>query len=519
VLRPVAAHVALLVTFALVSTVADARVPASCGARKRQAIGRTCQRILEARARLHPGTDVVYVGLDTTLTEELARGWIRAERAGDAPCTVTTAPAAEAAAMLQRDAVLLEPTVTRAACRRRLLRLAGRACRALLRVAGDGAHATAAQRAAVGRVHARFAARWRAARCAGADDGVTVARALGRLAAGAAASAMTWPLHALAPEGVSIGTAVEPRPLADDPLYAATLVREFDSLTPENAMKWSSIHPEPERWDFAPADALVEFAERQGLRVRGTSLFWRYQLPRYVAALTDPSAARALLANHIAVLVGRYAGRVARWDVVNEPLTFSGRSWFTDGLDDNVMLRLLGPGYIAEALALAHAADPTARLYLNEVLVEFPGPKQDRFFRLVSDLLAAGAPLHGVGLQGHFGVFTPPVAPHHLEAAVRRFAALGLEVELTEIDVAISSGRGDLTARLAKQRDDYREIVNACLAVRGCRGITTWGISDRDSWIRVFGFEDHVLLFDDAFAAKPAYFGVRAALLDRRYAP
>ena len=153
---------------------------------------------------------------------------------------------------------------------------------------------------------------------------------------------------------------------------------------------------------------------------------------------------------------------------------------------------------------------------MNENGIEVPGPRQDRFFTLVQELLAAGAPLDGVGFQAHLGLIPIGQYPDAatIETSLRRFADLGLEVELTELDVTLLARAGDLPTRLAFQGDYYRDVVEACTRVPACTGITLWGLADRYSWLRTFfGVMDWPLPFDDDWRRKPAYFGMRAALV------
>ncbi|MFQ5513239.1 MAG: endo-1,4-beta-xylanase [Myxococcota bacterium] len=312
--------------------------------------------------------------------------------------------------------------------------------------------------------------------------------------------------------GVLVGAAAEPAWIASDPEYGPVLAREFSSLTAENKMKWRDIHPAPGVYAFGPADALVEFAEAHGMAVRGHNLIWEQELidstPEYVTSITDPNALRALMTEHIETVVGHYRGRIDSWDVVNEPLTpFSGTELYP-----NVFYRLLGPGYIAEALEIAHAADPDAKLFINEVLIERQGARFDALLALVRDLLNAGAPLHGVGIQGHF--FAAPDSAQ-LESNIRALAGLGLAVEITELDVVLRAGESR-SAQLEQQRSDYFDIVRACMAVSACRRVTTWGFTDRDTWIDDFfgpGFDP--LPLGESYERKPAYFGFRDALLTR----
>jgi endo-1,4-beta-xylanase len=259
----------------------------------------------------------------------------------------------------------------------------------------------------------------------------------------------------------------------------------------------------------------MAIAETSDLRARGHPLIWgRLALPAYVNAITDAGELRALMRTHIETVVGRYRGRMAQYDVVNEPINLFGNPNADGGFDANVFYRVLGPGYVREALEMAHAADPDARLFVNDFLTLGPGPKQELFFALIAELVAAGAPIHGVGFQGHI---TPPFGPNFrptraaMDATIARFAALGLEVEITEVDVTL---RDRHPCRLAAQRQVYHDLLAACLAAPACRGVTTWGISDAFTWIEgLFGVDGAPLPFDEHFAPKPAYVGMRDAML------
>jgi endo-1,4-beta-xylanase len=270
-------------------------------------------------------------------------------------------------------------------------------------------------------------------------------------------------------------------------------------------MKWAAVHPAPGRWRFAAADALVAFAGARGMRVRGHPLLWHEQLPAWVEALeASPAALRRALAGHVGRLVGRYRGRVAAWDVVNEAVT-------PEGALRPTVFRALGDGYLAEAFGLAHAADPGALLFYNDFGLETPGRKADRVHRLLEGLRAAGAPVHGVGLQMHLDAARPPDL-RALQATVAGFAALGLAVEVTEMDVRVRGLGGPPAARLARQRAVYRDGLAACLAGARCRAVTFWGLTDRHSWIDARFGADDPLLFDRDYAEKPALEGVREAL-------
>jgi endo-1,4-beta-xylanase len=302
---------------------------------------------------------------------------------------------------------------------------------------------------------------------------------------------------------VPVGAAVDPVLLTRDEVYAATLRREFSAITPENAMKWGPVHPTERGWHLDPADQIVEFAAAHRLRVHGHTLVWHRQLPGWLDAARTPAQVARALASHVETLVGRYRGRIASWDVVNEAIAHRG------GLRDTLFLRTLGHGYIAAAFRLAHAADPAARLYYNDYGAEGRGRKSDAVYALVRRLVDQGVPIHGVGLQMHLDAAARP-APAAIAANVARLTALGLAVRISEMDVRIRRvRRGD---PLAVQRAVYHDVIAACAGMPGLAGVSFWGVSDAHSWIDSHFGEDDPLLFDAAYAPKPAYFGVRDAL-------
>ena len=289
-----------------------------------------------------------------------------------------------------------------------------------------------------------------------------------------------------AARGWSVGGAVDYVPLRDDPQYGLTLAAEFDTITPENAMKWGEVHPGPDTWAFEQADEIVAFAARHAMRVRGHTLIWHRQLPPWITDGLTADELRRAVAGHIRHLVMRYRGRVSAWDVVNEAVAESG-----DGLRDTVFLRTLGPAYIREAFVAAREADPDATLFYNDYGAEGMNAKSDRVYDVVSDLCRRGVPIDGVGLQMHVRANAcPPV--DEIRANVARLAALGLRVAITEMDVSIRDVRGD---SLAAQRDTYRDVLRACLDP--CRQVSFWGFTDLYTWLP----DDAPLLFDRGIVA------------------
>lgn len=308
------------------------------------------------------------------------------------------------------------------------------------------------------------------------------------------------------PRTVGLGTALQWDLVRSEPRYRETFLREFTSLTPENEFKWLFVQPQRGRFDFEKTDAMVDFARANGKTVRGHTLVWSQQLPSWVSGGRWTRAQLlAVMERHISTVVGRYKGRVAEWDVINEPLAADG------SLARNVWLDVIGPDYLEHALRFAHAADPGAKLFVNEIAAELVSTKSEGLVRLAADLVARGAPLHGIGLQNHANLAGYP-SRERLATLMRRFAALGLEVQITEMDVGTVLGSGNRLQRLDRQAEIYRQAAAACNEVPACTRLTTWGFTDRHSWI---GERERALPFDAEYLPKPAFVALRETLLPR----
>ncbi|MFG3497419.1 endo-1,4-beta-xylanase [Streptomyces sp. NPDC047886] len=334
-----------------------------------------------------------------------------------------------------------------------------------------------------------------------AAGGATKDSATAERASAAAAAADPVLRDLAAAKGVYYGTAVTASQLTGT--YAAVTAGQFDSITPGNEMKWGSV--EPVRGDFrwSGADAVVDFAERHGQKVRGHTLVWHSQLPGWVENGTwTADALRTVVNDHIATEAGRYKGRIDHWDVVNEAFNEDGTR------RQSVFQRVLGDGYIADAFRAARAADPAAKLYLNDYNVEGINAKSDGMYNLVRSLKAQGVPIDGVGLQAHLIVGQ---VPSTLRANIQRFADLGVDVAITELDIRMPLPATD--AKLSRQKADYKAVTEACLAVARCAGVTVWGFTDSDSWIPdFFPGEGAATPYDENYQPKPAYYGIAEAL-------
>ncbi|NEA99932.1 endo-1,4-beta-xylanase [Streptomyces sp. SID13726] len=322
------------------------------------------------------------------------------------------------------------------------------------------------------------------------------------LAMAPAAHAADTPLRDLAAaKGKVIGTAVTGSKLTGT--YGDIAGAQFNSLTPGNAMKWGSVEPTRGTYNWAEADQIVDFAEAHGQQVRGHTLVWHSQNPSWLTngTWTQPQLSQ-LLNDHIALEVGRYKGRLAAWDVVNEPFnedgTYRQTLWYNG----------LGTGYIAQALTAARAADPAARLYINDYNVEGVNAKSTALYNLVKSLKEQGVPIDGVGLQAHLIVGQ---VPSTLQQNIQRFADLGVDVAITELDIRMALPSD--TAKLTQQAADYKAVMNACVAVARCAGVTVWGFTDSDSWIpSTFPGQGAATPYDENYAPKPAYHAIAEAL-------
>lgn len=295
--------------------------------------------------------------------------------------------------------------------------------------------------------------------------------------------------------GILIGSgAINPTYL-DDPQFAAVLVEQFNSLSPENEMKWSFIHPTEGNYNWEPIDRLMKLAEDNSMAVKGHGLISKCCNPDYLLNISDPAAFRAAMTAHFNAVMHRYDGkRMDRWDVVTEPLKTQG-----GGLDDILFYNVLGSGYIADAFRIARAADPDAKLFINENLVEsLPGKRQE-LYDIVSGLVADGVPIDGVALQMHITEVAP--TPGVLTEMVNSYNALGLEVSISEMDVH--------TLNATLQTDIYGAVIEEALNA-GIADISFWGFTDKHLYTWLPGAKP--LLFTEDYKPKGAFYATHAAL-------
>ena len=304
-------------------------------------------------------------------------------------------------------------------------------------------------------------------------------------------------------QGKHVGTAVQSNLLGNSQ-YRTVAGREFNYLTAEYEMKWNVLEPSQGSNSFGAADAIVGFALSQGMRVKGHTFIWHGATPSWVNALS-PADLRIAVDRHIRNAGAYFRGRIHAWDVVNEAVADDGM-----GLRDTVFRQKLGDSYIADAFRTAREADPQALLFYNDYGGEGMGAKSNRIYDLLRDLLAAGVPIHGVGLQMHISANNRP-PDGSIAANMRRLADLGLIVHISEMDVRVNNVPGNQQTRLEAQRAAYHDVVRLCVLEPRCEAVTFWGFTDAHTWLS----GDTPLLFDAAYQPKPAYTGVLDALRGR----
>jgi endo-1,4-beta-xylanase len=314
---------------------------------------------------------------------------------------------------------------------------------------------------------------------------------------------------------ILIGTAVMSRFL-DEPNYPDILASEFSQLQAENEMKFGVIHPRPDTdphpYDFTGGDKLVAFSESHKMVVRGHTLVWHNNVPDWLKKGNfTPQQLAKILEDHIATVVQHYQRKVYAWDVVNEAFNDDGTMRSTLWYDKPGIGAGAGTKYIEQALGWARAADPAAKLFYNDYDAEVINPKSDAIYAMAKDFLRRGVPLDGIGFQTHVSLkFDDPEKIKSYRKNLERFAKLGLELQMTEIDVRLDDSSA---ASLTAQAKLYGEITRLCVEQPACKAWQIWGFTDKHSWIPGFyKGQGWALLWDENYQKKPAYEAVRDAL-------
>lgn len=326
-----------------------------------------------------------------------------------------------------------------------------------------------------------------------------------------------------------IGAAInQHQALEEDAREVALIKQQFNSITPENVLKWEVVHPKPDVYDFEGGDRFVKFGEKYGMVVIGHTLVWHSQTPKWVFEDEhgNPVSRDVLLKrmhDHITTVVGRYKGRIKGWDVVNEALDEDG------SLRKSPWMKIIGEDYIEKAFQFAHEADPKAELYYNDYSIENKD-KRNGAVTLIRKLEAKGVPVHAIGLQGHDNLTWPSIEQQ--DATIAAFESLGVRVNITELDITVLppatrnntadvSAKAEVTSELnpysgglpdAKQQElarRYGELFRVFEKHRNTIDrVTFWGVTDAHSWRNNWparGRTDYPLLFDRAGKPKSAF--------------
>ncbi|KAK7032532.1 hypothetical protein VNI00_012930 [Paramarasmius palmivorus] len=299
------------------------------------------------------------------------------------------------------------------------------------------------------------------------------------------------------------GAAANTTFLFDDQQYTRIVeTQQFSIFTPENEMKWESIEPQQNTFNFTGADEIVKFAESVGARVRGHTFVWGNQLAPWVNDTLSKSELDEALKHHIHTVLQRYHEKLYAFDVINELISDTPTANAT--FKDNIWTRKFAGGedVMKKALTYARMVDENVKLYYNDYGIENIGPKSNALFDIVKSFKKSGVPIDGVGFQCHFGLGQ---VPSDLRENLQRFADLDLDVAITELDINMRGPANDTS--LAQQAKDYYRVVEACVSVSRCVSVTIWGVSDDHSWIP----NGHVLPWDEEKRPKPAFYAIANA--------
>jgi endo-1,4-beta-xylanase len=317
-----------------------------------------------------------------------------------------------------------------------------------------------------------------------------------------------------------IGVAIRPQSVNGP--EAELILKHFASVTAENAMKMGPIHPKENEFNWKDADAIVNFAETNKLKIRGHTLCWHNQTPDWLfkddkGNDVSKEVLLARLKAHITAVVGRYRGKIYAWDVVNEVIDDDDAKNFRE----SAWYKICGEDFVAKAFEYAHAADPNALLFYNDYNTETPG-KRDRIYRMLKGLLDKKVPIHGIGLQAHWSIYSP--TEQELRESIEKFSSLGLQVQFTELDVSVYPSEHSRRERRPNEPDEFtpemeeKQIELYKMAFRVFReykekitGITFWNVSDKSTWLDNFpvrGRKNYPLLFDQNLQPKKVYWEV-----------
>ena len=288
-----------------------------------------------------------------------------------------------------------------------------------------------------------------------------------------------------ATKGLIYGAAVRQSALSSDTKLAASVAYECAMIVPEWELKWNFLRPTPDTFNFAPADWLFNFAKTHGMLFRGHTLVWHDGMPEWFASVVDSKNAKQMLQKHIATVVGRYAGQIHAWDVVNEAINpADGRS---DGLRQWPWLQFIGLDYIEIAFRAAHEADPQALLVYNDHRLEYDTSEEEArrtaVLKLLERLKSRGTPIHALGMQAHLRGDETRFNAKKLRDFMGNVASLGLKIMITEMDVTDQKLPKDIDTRDRIVAGIYEDYLAVVLDEPAVTTVLTWGLSDRHTWL------------------------------------
>jgi endo-1,4-beta-xylanase len=327
--------------------------------------------------------------------------------------------------------------------------------------------------------------------------------------------------HIAARKGLLFGSEITVADIAGSTAYRALARTHCDIITPGLEAKWGAVEPEEGTFSFAPLDRIVAFAESAGMAVHMHNLLWSVGLPDWTVQALACGRGAEVMVGHIAALAGRYRGQVSAWDVVNEPVDPRWPSG-PEGLCNTPWRRGLGAGYVIDALRATGAADPQARLLINDDDLEYDLPdreaKRCTYLRLIESWLRAGANLHGFGLEAHLKPWLP-IAEKSYRRFLHELADFGLLLYVTELDVCDRTLPPDIAARDLAVADYARRYLDITLDETAVRTVIVWGLSDRHTYMhrdpatrRQDGLASRPCPFDTDFAPKPFFYAILHAL-------
>jgi endo-1,4-beta-xylanase len=321
--------------------------------------------------------------------------------------------------------------------------------------------------------------------------------------------------------GILAGCAVGARQLHDE-AFQKLLAEQYDLVVAENAMKFGPLSPKPGEYNWTDADALVDFAQKHKMKIRGHNFVWHAQLPMWFKGTATKDNAKKIMVDHIHAVGGRYKGKIHSWDVVNEAINVSDN--MPDGLRKSPWYELVGPEYLDVAYRTARGVDPKAKLTYNEYGIEDDSEdnakKRAATLALLKRFKANGTPIDALGIQSHIHAGTGETYGKGMRELISGAQALGLEVYLTEFDVNDDGVEADDPAvRDRAVAAVYKDFLDIALENKAVKAVLTWGVSDRDTWLN--GLKEHrekrpnrrqrPLPFDNDLKPTAPFFAIRDA--------